>query len=83
MSGLSYSRDAIVPVRRATLSANSARRRKMPRWIVPVREISCEQTGIIAGFLSSFVSLVLFSEFLVWFRFIWNISAFKSFILKS
>ena len=35
----------------------------MPGWIVPVRDIFCEQAGVLVGFLSSFVSLVIFSEF--------------------
>ena len=66
-----------------TLSAHCDRPRKMPGWIVPVDKIFCKQAGILAGFLSGFASLVIFSEFLVCFCFICCTSAFKSFILKS
>ena len=65
MIGLNCSRDAIVPVREVTPSAHSARSRKMPGWIVPVREIFCKQAGILVGFFSGFVSLVVVSEFLI------------------
>ena len=39
-------------------------------WIVPVREIFCKRTVILVVFLPGFVSLVIFSEFLVGFCFI-------------
>ena len=43
---------------------------KMPGWIVPVREMFCKQTAILVGSLPGFISLIIFSEFLVWFCFI-------------
>ena len=54
----------------------------VPGWIVPVCEIFCKQAGILVGFLSGFVLLVIFRKFLPWFCFICYISALKPFILK-
>ena len=68
--GLNCSRDAIVVASGETLSALSVRPRKMPGCIVPILEIFYKQTVILAGFLPGFVSLVIFSEYLVWFCFI-------------
>ena len=58
--GLNCSRDAIVVARGATPSAHCVRRRKMPGWILPVREVFCKQTIILVGFSSGFVSFDTF-----------------------
>ena len=56
------SRDALVVARGQTLSAHCVGLRKMPGWIVPVREIFCKQTVILVSFLPGFVSVAIFDE---------------------
>lgn len=66
-----------LPACGATLSAHSACPRKIAGWTVPVHEIFCKQAYYVVGFLPGFLSLGIFSKFLVWYCFICYILTFK------
>ena len=65
--GLNCSCDAIVFFRGETLSAYSPRPRKIPGWIVLVREMFSLTSGHLVGFFSGFVSFVTSCGFIVCF----------------